>query len=65
MKTLDQFNVERIEFWQSNKTEKNGIACPLCGKELIDSADGIVLTSSPPKVAIRCLSCHFKGLRIA
>ena len=41
----------------------NGIACPTCGSELVDSDPGRILTSLPPRVRVRC-QCGFVGSRI-
>ena len=56
MKTLDEFNAER---------RKDGIACPKCGKELLDSSPSITLTSHPPQKNIHCDACGYRGFRIA
>lgn len=41
----------------------NGIACPQCGKELIDSNPNMVLTTHPPMTRIACLHCEYSGTR--
>ena len=43
---------------------ENGIECPECGEELLDSRPNLVLTSSPPKLGIHCEKCNYKGTRI-
>ena len=48
-----------------NSPKKNGIACPDCGKELVDSAPMITLASNPPQKNTRCESCDYTGYRIA
>jgi transcription elongation factor Elf1 len=68
MKTLDVHNLERSGVHQlahENKPIKNGIACPTCGEELFDSYPSTTLTSMPPRKAIHCDSCDFKGTRFA
>ena len=40
----------------------NGISCPVCGEELIDS-DNYILTSNPPQRNVKCLKCEFKSFR--
>jgi predicted RNA-binding Zn-ribbon protein involved in translation (DUF1610 family) len=42
---------------------KNGIACPDCGSELMDSNPSICLTSHPPQWAIHCPECGYAGTR--
>lgn len=39
----------------------NGIACPQCGAEMIDSSPGITLTSMPPQKHVHCPACGFRG----
>jgi DNA-directed RNA polymerase subunit RPC12/RpoP len=42
---------------------KNGIACPSCGSELMDSNPSICLTSYPPQWSIHCPKCGYTGTR--
>lgn len=68
MKTLEQFNIEKIKEYYTNYNRniiKNGIACPECGEELIDSSPDITLCSNPPQKNVLCQSCGFNGYRIA
>ena len=65
MKTLDQFNEERRKTYKiDNFPVKNGIACPLCGKELYDTHPNMTLASNPPQKNVHC-NCGYKGYRIA
>lgn len=65
MKTLDQHNKEMQDFYDiCNKPHKNGISCPVCGNELIDSNPGVVLDSCPPQYHTHCNKCNYKGYRI-
>ncbi len=43
----------------------NGIACPKCGKELLDSNPMITLTSDPAQKNVHCSKCDYVGYRIA
>ena len=45
----------------------NGIACPKCGEELLDTKPNETLTSIPPKKNVGCSSeeCDYMGYRIA
>jgi len=47
-----------------NKPRLNGIACPECGAELMDTSPGQVLASLPPRTAIHCSECNYTGSRI-
>ena len=65
MKSLEQHNKEVIEyFYEMNKPypRKNGIACPKCGEELLDS-DGRFLASHPPQRNVHCPKCDYRGYR--
>lgn len=42
----------------------NGIACPECGSELVDSTPGLVLTSWPAQYRVHCQSCNYTGTRL-
>ena len=48
----------------ANYPKANGIACPVCGTELND-LDAMLLMSLPPKRAIGCLMCGYRGTRVA
>lgn len=66
MHTLDEFNKGRADLYEHlDKSKLNGIACPKCGKELVDSCPSITLTSNPPKKHVRCPECKYNGYRIA
>lgn len=68
MKTLEQHNDERWnihrEMTLQNKPHPNGIECPKCGKELMDSNPMCVLTSNPPQCNVHCPSCGYTGFRL-
>ena len=62
---LLQWNSERAESYQNLAQPKpNGLACPLCGEELIDTNPGIILISNPPQKEIHCSNCAYKGRRV-
>lgn len=68
LKTLTEHNSQRHKFhasWQSIEPIPNGIACPGCGKELVDITPNITLTSNPPQKNTKCLNCGYVGYRIA
>lgn len=45
----------------------NGIACPKCGEELLDTQPSVTLTSIPPQKNVGCSNknCDYNGYRIA
>ncbi len=70
LESLDGFNERRQREHDYARLKqagirKNGIACPECGSELIDSNPDMTLTSSPPKKSVHCGSCSFMGYRLA
>lgn len=42
----------------------NGIACPECGKELVDTNPSVTLTSNPPQKRVGCRRCRWIGTRL-
>lgn len=70
LKSLIEHNTINSTFHWSLMGQKptlNGIACPKCGKELLDTQPNVTLTSIPPKKNIGCSSdkCDYTGYRIA
>lgn len=67
LKILEEHNSERYRLHNSysNKPRPNGIACPKCGSELLDSDPSTQLPSNPPQKNINCPSCDYIGYRIA
>jgi DNA-directed RNA polymerase subunit RPC12/RpoP len=67
LKTLEEHNKKHFPLYtfDLSKPLKNGIACPKCGDELIDSTPMSILASNPPKKDIKCESCDYSGYRIA
>ena len=49
------------------KPTLNGIACPKCGEELLDTKPNETLTSIPPQKNVGCSSkkCDYTGYRVA
>jgi DNA-directed RNA polymerase subunit RPC12/RpoP len=61
LKSLEDHNRQAWTF--TTGPVKNGIACPNCGSELMDSNPSICLTSHPPQWAIHCPECGYSGTR--
>ena len=57
LKSLDDHNREAA----MKPPAKNGIACPKCGEELLDSNPGIFLESG--KLDVQCDGCGYRGQR--
>ena len=68
MKTLSEHNLERqqqVTKSYSNDPIKNGIKCPTCSSELIDTSPQITLSNRPPQKNIHCSACGYFGYRLA
>jgi DNA-directed RNA polymerase subunit RPC12/RpoP len=68
LKDLSKHNSEAsaLQFGLNNNNPiKNGIACPNCGNELLDSSPMFTFTSNPSKKSIHCDKCEYFGYRIA
>lgn len=68
LKSLDDHNKERQQMWNAlhgaTAARPNGLACPTCGIELMDTNPFETLTSFPAKKAIHC-KCGYRGHRLA
>ena len=67
---LDEYNYEKSgPHWElnSNQPRLNGLACPQCGSELLDTNPMQICTSMPPQEWVHCSNseCDYIGLRIA
>lgn len=66
LKTLEEHNNQYAEFYDRvNNSIPNGIECPNCKTELMDTNPMAVLLVYPPRVSIHCPKCGFKGTRLA
>jgi len=66
MKSLEKHNKEhRNSYSIINKPCPNGIECPKCKKELLDTEPINILTSNPPQNHVHCPACGYSGYRIA
>jgi hypothetical protein len=66
LKTLDEHNVLALKSygdWNMSKPQRNGIGCPKCGEELLDSNPMLTLTSNPPQKKVHC-DCGYSGYRL-
>jgi predicted RNA-binding Zn-ribbon protein involved in translation (DUF1610 family) len=48
---------------QERKNIPNGIACPECGTELVDTDRSFRTASCPPKYTVACQKCGYHGWR--
>lgn len=66
LKSLKEHNDEAMRnayAFSSNTPKLNGIECPECGEELMDSNPMMTLTSFPAQKEVRCSKCDYKGYR--
>ena len=65
--SLDDFNKQQSpntqKYGMSAKNKPNGIKCPDCGEELMDTAYGYIPLSYPSQIKIICEKCKFVGSR--
>ena len=63
-------NVQSLISFNMNTTQTtetpqlNGLHCPECGEELLDSKPNTILTMHPAQKEVECISCEYKGYRI-
>lgn len=60
---LGDHNSKKRKLFDPPDPTPNGIACPKCGTELLDSTPGMALLSHPPQHKIHCTSCNYHGYR--
>lgn len=67
MRTLKDFNANRRKIYDlaGPRPRPNGIECPICGAELMDSKPTVTLMSNPPQKNVHCPKCEYRGRRIA
>jgi C4-type Zn-finger protein len=70
LKSLEEHNTINSTFhWgmMGQSPVFNGIACPKCGEELLDTQPNVTLSSMPPQKNVGCSSknCDYTGYRIA
>jgi hypothetical protein len=73
MLKLDEYNSQKMEEYglTGAKWRLSGVNCPACAKaekepaliEMIEQV-GVVLTSNPPKVKVRCKKCKLESYKI-
>ena len=65
LKSLGEHNAQRRALSGPLAKQPNGIACPWCDKELLDSNPSVTLTSDPPQKNVECPACGYTGYRLA
>ena len=63
--TLEEHNLSIIGRIKKEEpiVEGNGLACPNCRQELIDSKEPVIMTTIPAKKAVFCRNCSYKGYK--
>ena len=68
LKSLGEHNALATEIQYTlndNSPRLNGVACPKCGDEMLDSSPMTTLTSNPAQKNVHCGKCGYVGYRIA
>ena len=64
MQNLNQHNQQKLTKFQLNTQSRlNGISCPECQHELMDSNPSVCLASWPPQYRVHCPNCGYIGCR--
>lgn len=67
LQSLEDFNHAQYARWERQQAvSPNGIACPECGKECVESASHLSLvenSNGPAKWKMRCSACAWTGTR--
>ena len=61
--SLEEHNKKHGVLYDYTSPRRNGIACPECGCELLDSNPSNMLLSNPPQFQVHCSSCDYHGTR--
>ncbi len=66
LKSLEQHNAISYSYFIQATTypKLNGIACPKCGGELMDS-NNCLLPSYPAQKNVNCSKCDYRGFALA
>lgn len=67
LKTLEEHNAaiyKTYKRYSGDTPQPNGIECPKCKKELLDSDPSSQLLSNPPQKATQCSECDYRGYRL-
>ena len=65
LKSIDEYNRERMAFISKSNSEKTGIGCPQCGDEMIESNPNMITCYIPPRKAVQCPTCKYSSSIIA
>lgn len=63
LESLEDFNKRIIDEYKENQPSGNGISCPDCGCELIDSNPSMRFLSNPSQTGVVCRGCNYQGYR--
>jgi hypothetical protein len=69
LRSLREWNEERDKLHRElndPSPRRNGLACPKCGKEMLDAEPLVTLASYPPQKLVRCSDwmCDYFGYRV-
>lgn len=60
---LSEHQEQIREHYRKKKEGWTGVACDLCGSELVNTDPGSMLLTNPPKISVKCSNdeCTFYG----
>lgn len=67
MKTLDEYNEERVTHYRRGMIDDRimaGVACSKCGTEMHFSDESTLLLSDPPKKRVECVKCAYSDYMV-
>lgn len=66
LESLNDHNARVQREWAWSElgwSRPNGIACPECGEELLDTNPNEMLLAAPPQFKVHCPFCEYSGTR--
>ena len=64
MKSLIQHELDKAEYYRESTVPRpNGIECPVCQNELVDTSPLVRVMTNPPKTIVHCPACGWTGAR--
>jgi len=65
LKTIEEYNKERMAFFSADYQVNTGIGCPHCGDEMKLTEPNMLLLSNPPRKKVHCDTCKYTSSILA
>jgi hypothetical protein len=64
LRPISEYQEERSRELRAKRKTRGGtgLACPVCGSEMIERHPGSVLCSKPPQKAVDCSGCDYNTI---